>query len=68
MFIDDILIYSRSKDEHEQLRLVLQRLKEKQLYVKFKKCIFWLDKMVFLGHMVSKDRITVDPTKVEAIS
>ena len=69
VFIDDILIYSRSMDEHvEHLRIVLDILKEKQLYAKFKKCEFWLDKVSFLGHVVSKDGISVDPGKVEAVS
>ena len=69
VFIDDILVYSKSREEHEQhLRLVLERLKEKQLYAKFKKCEFWLDKVVFLGHVVSKDGIMVDPAKIEAVS
>ena len=65
VFIDDILIYSRSKEEHEQrLRVVLQILREKRLYAKFKKCEFWLSSVSFLGHVVSKDRVSVDSTKV----
>ena len=68
VFIDDILIYSRSKEEHEEhLRLVLQTLKEHQLYAKFSKCEFWLDQVAFLGHVISKDGVMVDPTKVEAV-
>ena len=68
MFIDDILIYSRSKEEHEQhLRVVLQILREKRLYAKFKKCEFWLSSVSFLGHVVSKDGVSVDSTKVSAI-
>jgi hypothetical protein len=68
VFIDDILIYSKSLEEHEDhLRYVLQRLKEKRLYAKFSKCEFWLDKVIFLRHVVSKDGISVDPKKVEAI-
>ena len=68
VFIDDILIYSRSQKEHaEHLALVLRRLQDKQLYAKFKKCEFWLDKVVFLGHVVSKEGIMVDPTKIEAV-
>ena len=68
IFIDDILVYSRSKEEHAMhLRLVLQTLKEHQLYDKFSKCEFWLDQVAFLGHMVSKDGIQVDLKKLEAI-
>ena len=69
VFIDDILVYSKTEEEHEEhLRLTLQTLKEKQLYAKFKKCEFWLDKVVFLGHVISKDGILVDTAKVEAVS
>jgi hypothetical protein len=68
VFIDDILIYSKSLEEHDDhLRRVLQRLREKQLYAKFSKCEFWLDKVIFLEHIVSKDGISVDPKKVESI-
>ena len=67
VFINDILIYSKSLEEHDHLRYVLQRLRDKQLYAKFSKCGFWLDKVTFLGHVVSKDGISVDPLKVEAI-
>ena len=69
VFIDDILIYSHSLEEHaEHLRIVLNILKQKQLYAKFKKCEFWLEKVAFLGHVVSKDGVSVDPGKVEAVS
>ena len=68
VFIDDILIYSKSEEDHEQhLEAVLQRLREKQLYAKFKKCEFWLETISFLGHVVSKRRIEVDPGKVAAV-
>ena len=68
VFIDDILIYSKSMEEHENhLRLVLQLLQEKKLYAKLKKCELWLDSVAFLRHVVSKDGITVDPKKVEAV-
>ncbi|WRX12107.1 Reverse transcriptase domain - like 10 [Theobroma cacao] len=68
VFIDDILIYSRSKGEHEQhLKILLQTLREYQLYAKFSKCEFWLKSVGFLGHVVSKDEVQVDPKKVEAV-
>jgi hypothetical protein len=68
VFIDDISIYSKAKEDHERhLRLVLQVLKEKKLYAKLKKCEFWLDSVTFLGHVISKDGISVDPKKVEAV-
>ena len=68
VFIDDILIYSRSKEEHEHhLRIVLGILKEKKLYTKFSKCEFWLSSVAFLGHVVSKEGIMVDPKKIEVV-
>ena len=68
VFINDILIFSRSKDDHEQhLRVILQTLKEKQLYEKFEKCEFWLNEITFLGHVINKDDISIEPQKVEAI-
>ena len=68
VFIDDILIFSKSMEEHEEhLRIVFQILREKKLYAKFKKCEFWLDQVVFLGHVISKAGISVDPSKVEAM-
>ncbi|KAK1648050.1 hypothetical protein QYE76_065855, partial [Lolium multiflorum] len=68
VFIDDILIYSKDKTEHaEHLRLVLQTLREHQLYAKFGKCEFWLDQVEFLGHVISKDGIVVNPSKVAAV-
>ena len=68
VFIDDILIYSRSIEEHaEHLRIVLQTLREKQLYAKFKKCEFWLEEVSFLGHIISRKGIAVDPAKVDAV-
>ena len=69
VFIDDILVYSRSNEEHEEhLRLTLQKLKEKQLYAKFKKCEFWLEKVAFLGHIASSEGISIDPAKIEVVS
>ncbi|GAB2266340.1 hypothetical protein Dimus_037888 [Dionaea muscipula] len=68
VFIDDILIYSRSREEHvEHLRLALGILREKQLYAKFKKCAFWLENIAFLCHIVDKNGVSVDRTKIEAI-
>ena len=68
VFVDDILIYSQSEEEHEDhLRIVLQALREHQLYVKFSKCEFWLTKGRFLGHVVSASGVSVNPKKVEAV-
>ena len=68
VFIDDILVYSKSKKEHEKhLRIVLEMLREKKLYAKFSKCEFWLDSVSFLGHVVFKDRVMVDPSKIEVV-
>ena len=69
VFIDDILVYSRSELEHERhLGLVLQILRQYHLYAKFSKCEFWLSRVGFLGHVVSVDDIYVDPQKVEAVA
>jgi hypothetical protein len=68
VFIDDILIYSRSMEEHEEhLRIVLQRLREHQLHVMFSKCEFLIKEVPFLGHVVSPKGITVDPGKVKEV-
>ena len=68
VFIDDILIYLGSKEDHEEnLRVVLQILRENQLYAKFSKCQFWLDSVAFLGHVISAEGVYVDPQKIEAI-
>ena len=68
VFIDDILIYSRTKEEHEHhLRIVLRIIKEKKLYAKFSKCEFWLSSVAFLGHIMSKEGIMVDPKKIEEV-
>ncbi|KAA3460517.1 reverse transcriptase [Gossypium australe] len=68
VFIDDILVYSKTEEEHDKhLRIVLQVLREKQLYAKFSKCEFWLREVAFLGHVVSAEGIRVDPRKIEAV-
>ncbi|KAH0679850.1 hypothetical protein KY284_020935 [Solanum tuberosum] len=68
VFIDDILIYLRNKEDHvSHLRIVLQTLKDKQLYAKFSKCEFWLESVAFLGHIVSGDGIRVDTQKIKAV-
>ncbi|XP_077249410.1 uncharacterized protein LOC143888913 [Tasmannia lanceolata] len=67
VFIDEILIYSKSLSDHKHhLRVVLKTLRKEKLYGKLKKCEFWLDSISFLGHVVSKDRVSVDPKKIEA--
>ena len=69
VFIDDILVYSKNKEEHkEHLRLVLEKLREHQLYAKFSKCEFWLKEVGFLGHVISGEGIAVDPTKVDTVT
>ncbi|WVZ71092.1 hypothetical protein U9M48_019716 [Paspalum notatum var. saurae] len=69
VFIVDILIFSRTKEEHKQhLRIVLEKLRENQLYGKFSKCKFWLEKVAFLGHVLTAEGVSVDPEKVEAMS
>ncbi|XP_070008096.1 uncharacterized mitochondrial protein AtMg00860-like [Nicotiana sylvestris] len=67
-FIDAILVYSHSREDHEQhLRVVLQALKDWKHYSKFSKCEFWLNLVAFLGHVVSSDGIKVDPKKIKAV-
>ena len=68
LFIDDILIYSRTPEEHERhLTTVLQTLREHKLYAKMSKCDSWMKEVKFLGHVVSKQGVTVDPAKIEAV-
>ncbi|GJR53618.1 putative reverse transcriptase domain-containing protein [Tanacetum coccineum] len=68
VFIDDILIYSKNKQEHkEHLKLILKLLKKKELYAKFSKCEFWIPKVQFLGHVIDSKGIHVDPAKIESI-
>ena len=69
VFNDDILIYSKSAQEHEQhLRVVLEKLRAHKLYAKFSKCEFWLEKVAFLGHILTVEGVAVDPEKVEVVS
>ncbi|KAM0001052.1 putative nucleotidyltransferase, Ribonuclease H [Helianthus debilis subsp. tardiflorus] len=68
VFIDDILVYSKNKEEHERhLRLILELLRREQLYAKFSKCDFWIREVHFLGHVVNEKGIHVDPAKVDAV-
>jgi hypothetical protein len=68
LFIDNILIYYRSESDHEEhLRLVLQKLRDNQLYAKFSKCEFWIGEVPFLGHIISNGGISVDPAIVKEI-
>jgi hypothetical protein len=65
VFIDNILIFSKNEEQHgEHLRLVLQKLRENQLYTKLNKCEYWLKEVSFLGHIISEGGISVDPSKV----
>jgi hypothetical protein len=68
VFIDDILIFSKNEEEHdEHLHLVLQKLRENQLYAKLNKCEFWLKEVSFLGHIISEGGISIDPSKVKDV-
>lgn len=68
VFIDDVLVHSKSKDDHaQQLRASLQTLRVHQLFAKLNKCEFWLKHVAFLGHIISKEGLAVDPVKVEAV-
>ncbi|XP_071683402.1 uncharacterized protein [Lolium perenne] len=68
VFIDDILIYSKSEEEHvEHLRIVLGTLRDHKLYAKFSKCEFWLKEVGFLGHVISAGGVSVDPSKIQSI-
>ncbi|KAL4026597.1 hypothetical protein IC575_015033 [Cucumis melo] len=69
VFIDDILIYSKTEAKHEEhLRMVLQTLRDNKLYAKFSKCEFWQKQVSFLGHVVSKAGVSMDPAKIEAVT
>jgi hypothetical protein len=68
VFIDDILIFSKNEEEHDKhLHMVLQKLKENQLYAKLNKCEFWLKEVSFFGHIISKGGISIDPSKVKDV-
>ncbi|GJR75818.1 putative reverse transcriptase domain-containing protein [Tanacetum coccineum] len=68
VFIDDILIYSKDKKEHEEhLKAILELLKKEELYAKFSKCEFWIPRVQFLGHVIDRQGIHVDPAKIESI-
>ena len=68
VFIDDILVYSKDLEDHDaNLRVVLETLRNEQLYAKRSKCEFWLREVSFLGHIVSEEGIRVDPRKIEVI-
>ena len=68
IFINHILIYSTSEKEHaSHLKVVLQTLKDRQLFAKFSKCVFWLQSVAFLGHIVSSEGILVDSKKIELV-
>jgi hypothetical protein len=68
VFLDDILVYSKSEEEHEHhLRMVLQVLREHQMYEKLSKCSFYQNKIHYLGHIIFEEGIAVDPENIEAI-
>src|SRR3954471_6337777 len=68
VYLDDILIYSNNEEEHdEHLRLILSKLREHKLYAKYSKCEFWLPKVTYLGHVISKDGVAVTPERIQAI-
>ena len=68
IFIDDILIFSSSREEHEKyIRVALQVLREKKLYAKFCKCKFWMEEIAFLGHIMSREGVKPDPSKIKGI-
>ncbi|GKE10129.1 putative reverse transcriptase domain-containing protein, partial [Tanacetum coccineum] len=64
---DDILVYSKDEEEHgKHLKIILELLKKESLYAKFSKCDFWLDSVQFLGHVIDRSGVHVDPAKIEA--
>jgi hypothetical protein len=69
VFIDDILVFSKTTEEHEEhLRIVLGKLRQQQLYAKFNKCEFWMEEVTFLSHVLSAEGVAIDPSKIEAVS
>ncbi|CAO2206319.1 unnamed protein product [Urochloa humidicola] len=69
IFIDDILIYSETTEEHEEhLRIVMEKLRQHQLYAKFSKCEFWMEEVAFLGHVLSGKGVALDPAKIKAVT
>ena len=68
VFKDNILVYSKTKEKHAQhMRTTLKTLKEHRLYARFEKCDFWMKEVHFLGNVISKEGVSVDPAKVEAV-
>jgi hypothetical protein len=67
VFIDDILVFSKTEEHEKHLRLVLEKLQSNKLYTKFSKCEFWLTKVTFLGHVISAGGVSVDPGKVKDV-
>jgi reverse transcriptase-like protein len=68
VFIDDILVYSKNKEEHEKhLRLILDILRKQKWFAKLSKCEFWLEEVAFLGHVINKEGVKVDPMKVKVV-
>jgi hypothetical protein len=67
VFIDDILVYSATAEEHEQHLIVLEKLRQNQLYAKFSKCELWLEEVTFLGHILTTEGVVVDPVKIEVV-
>src|ERR1044072_5132347 len=68
VYLDDILVYSKNEEEHaEHLRLILEKLREHKLYDKYYKCEFWLPEITYLGHVISKDGVAVNPERIQAI-
>jgi hypothetical protein len=69
VFIDDILFYSKTAEEHEEhLKIVMGKLKQQQLYAKFSKCEFWMEEAAFLSHVLSVEGVAVDPSTIEVVS